>query len=48
MQNTFAKCYTPDWSEELSVIEKVKNTVPWTCIINHLNGEEINGKFYKK
>ena len=47
-KNTFAKCYTPDWSEELFVIGKVKNTVPWTCIINHLNGEEINGKFYKK
>ena len=29
----FAKGYTPNWSEEVSV------TVPWTYIINDLNGE---------
>ena len=27
-QNIFAKGYTPNWSEELFVIKKVKNTVP--------------------
>ena len=26
----FAKGYTPNWSEEVFVIKKVKNTVPWT------------------
>ena len=26
----FAKGYNPDWSEEIFVIKKVKNTVPWT------------------
>ena len=30
------------------VIKKVKNTVPWTYIINDLNGEEIIGTFYEK
>ena len=30
------------------VIKKVKNTVPWTCIINDLNGKEIIGTFYEK
>ena len=30
------------------MIKKVKNTVPWTYIINDLNGEEIIGNFYKK
>ena len=35
----FAKCYTPNWSEEVFVIKKVKNTVPWKCFIDDLNGE---------
>ena len=30
------------------LIKKVKNTVPWTCVINDLNGEEIIGTFYEK
>ena len=38
--------YTPNWSEEVFVIKKVKNTVPWTYIISDLNGEEIVGTFY--
>ena len=47
-KNIFAKSYTSNWSEEISVIKKVKNTVPWTCVINDLNGEEIMGTFYEK
>ena len=27
----FAKGYVPNWSEEVFVIKKVKNTVLWTC-----------------
>ena len=46
-KNTLAKGYTPNWSEEVFVIKKVKNTVPWTYVINDLNGEEIAGTFYK-
>ena len=38
----------PNWSEEIFIIKKVKNTVPWTYVINDLNGEEIIGKFYEK
>ena len=45
-KNIFANGYTPNWSEEVFVIKKVKNTVPWT--INDLNDEEITGIFYKK
>ena len=30
------------------MINKVKNTVPWTYVISDLNGEEIIGKFYEK
>ena len=44
----FAKGYTPNWSEEVFVIKKVKNTVPWTYVINDLNDEEITGTFYEK
>ena len=47
-RNIFAKGYMPNWSEEVFVIKKVKNTVPWTYIINDLNGEEITGTFYEK
>ena len=42
-----AKGYTPNWSEEVFLIKKVKNTVPWTYVINDLNGEEIVGTFYE-
>ena len=34
--------------EEVFVVSKIKNTVPWTYIINDLNGEKITGKFYEK
>ena len=47
-KNIFAKGYTPNWSEEVFVIKKVKNAVPWTYVINDLNGEEIIGTFYEK
>ena len=47
-KNIFAKRYTPNWSEEVFVIKKVKNIVPWTYVINDLNGEEIAGSFYEK
>ena len=47
-KNIFGKRYTPHWSEEVFVISKIKNTVPWTYVINDLNGEEITGSFYEK
>ena len=47
-KNIFAKGYTPNWSEEVSVIKKVKDTVPWTHVINDLNGKGINGTCYEK
>ena len=40
-KNIFAKGYVPNRSEEIFVIRKVKNTVPWTYIISDLNEEEI-------
>ena len=47
-KNIFAKGYTPNWSEEVFVISKIKNTVPWTYVINDSKSEEIVGTFYEK
>ena len=47
-KNISAKGYAPYWSAEIFVIKKVKNTVPWTYVINDLNDEEIIGTFYQK
>ena len=47
-KNIFAEGYMPNWSEEILVIKKIKNTVPWTYVINDLNGEEIIDTFYEK
>ena len=47
-KNIFAKRYMPNWSEKVFIISKIKNTVPWTYVINDLNDEEIIGTFYEK
>ena len=47
-KNIFAKEYTPNWSEEVFAINKIKNTVPWTYCVSDLNGEKITGSFYEK
>ena len=44
----FAKGYTPNWPEEVFVVSKIKNTIPWTYVISDLNGEPIAGSFYEK
>ena len=46
-KNIFAKGYTPNWSEEFVLIKKLKKTVPWTYVINDLNGEKSFGTFYE-
>ena len=47
-KNIFTKGYTPNWSEEVFVVNNIKNTIPWTYVINDLNGAEIIGTFYEK
>ena len=47
-KNIFAKGYMPNWSEEVFIVSKINNTVPWTYVINDLNGEKIIGTFYEK
>ena len=46
-KNIFAKGYTPNWSEEVFAIKKIKSTVP-PYVIDNLNDEEITGTFYEK
>ena len=47
-KNIFGKGYTPNQSEEVFVISKIKNTIPWTYVINDSKSEEIVGTFYEK
>ena len=37
----------PNWSEQIVIIKKIKNTVPWSYVLNDLNGKEIVGTFYE-
>ena len=46
-KNIFTKGYMPNWSEEIFIIKKIKNTVPWTYVNNDLNGEEIIDTFHE-
>ena len=46
-KNIFARRYTPNWSEKVLLIKKVKNSVLQTYVINYLNGEETVRMFYK-
>ena len=46
-KNIFAKGNNPNWSEEVFVIKKEKNIMPWTYAINDLHGEKVFGTFYE-
>ena len=47
-KNILTKRYTSNRSEKVFMIKKVKNTVPWTYVVNDLNGDMIIGTFYEK
>ena len=47
-KNVFVKGYTPNWSEEIFFIKKIKNTVPCTYLINDLNGKILWAVFIRK
>ena len=47
-KSIFPKGYTPNWSEEVFVISKIKKIVPWTYGVSDLDGEETTGSFYEK
>ena len=47
-KNIFAKGYTPNWSTEIFIVDKINDTVPYTYNLKDLNGEEIIVSFYDK
>ena len=47
-KNIFAKSYALNWSEDVLVIKKVKNTVPWTFVMSDLKGQKLLKHFTKK
>ena len=38
IKDIFAKVYVPNWSEEVFVNKKIKNTVLWAYVISDLKG----------
>ena len=47
-KNIFAKGYTPNWSTEIFIVDKINDTVPYTYNLKDLNDEEIIGIFYNR
>ena len=47
-KNIFAKGYTPNWSKEIFIVDKINDTVPYTYNVKDLNDEEIIGSFYDR
>ena len=47
-KNIFAKGYTPNWSKEIFIVDKINDTVPYTHNLKELNDEEIIGSFYNR
>ena len=47
-RRVFDKGYTPNWTEEIFVVDKILLTKPVTYKIVDLLGEEIEGSFYEK
>ena len=45
-KNIFAKGYTPNWSKEIFIVDKINDTVPCTYNLKDLNDAEIIGSFY--
>ena len=47
-KNIFAKGYTPNWSKEIFIADKINDAVPYTYNIKDLNAEEVIGSFYDR
>ena len=47
-RKTFDKGYTPNWTEEVFLIDEIRPTDPITYKIKDFNGEEIEGIFTEK
>ena len=48
LKNIFAKGYTPNWSKEIFIVNKINDTLPYTYNLKDLNGEEIIGSSYDR
>jgi len=46
-RKVFDKGYTPNWTEEVFIIDKIRYTNPITYKLKDLNNEEIQGSFYE-
>ena len=47
-KNIFTKGYTPSWSTEIFIVDKINDTVPYIYNLKDLNDEEIIGSFYDR
>ena len=47
-KNIFAKGYTPNWSKEIFIVDKINDTVSYMYNLKDLNDEEIIGSFYDR
>ena len=47
-KNIFTKGHVLNWPEEVFVLKKFEQTMPWTYFIADFNGEDIAGTFYKR
>ena len=47
-RNVFDKGFTPNWTEEISVINEILNTSPVTYKLVDLQEEKVTGTFYEQ
>ena len=47
-KNIFAKGYTPNWSKDIFIVDKINDTIPYTYNLKDLNDKEIIGSFYDR
>ena len=40
-KNIFAKGYTPNWSKEIFIVNKINDTVPWTYNLKYLKKFQV-------
>ncbi|XP_068748815.1 uncharacterized protein [Montipora capricornis] len=46
-RNVFDKGYTPNWTEEVFIVDKMQYTNPITYKLKDLRGEDVQGSFYE-
>ena len=46
-RKVFNKGYTPNWIEEIFLVDKIQSTNPTTYMLKNLTNDEIQGSFYE-